>query len=378
MVMKAHSDLSLLRAIAQDRDHAAFSELFERHKVRAYNLALYILQNSALAEDAVQEAMLSIWRSSNLISEEVDAIGWILRIVVARCFDLTRCRKRRIRREQRKAGERNDSEGDMDKIENREAIAVLKSHLKVLPALECQLLACCYGAGMPHQEIAELIGIPRSTVTKKIQQALDRLRSQLTKAGIAAAAPILSADIIFEATTTGYECPPGLTERVMSSISKAGSTAAKTFTRRAAADKSNSGAVILGVAIVAAAVLAVVGGSWLNKSAPKSNSQLAAVPAIPSAAPMTATPVPEKSVSARFERTWDFNAPDATKDIKVVSGSWHWVPNGGPDGSGCMETAGENFRAELDVPTGELPLLITFSVGSWGSWATVACDRRGG
>ena len=51
----------LLTAIAQRRDRVAFTQLCERYRNHVYSHAFRILRNTALAEDAVQEAMLSIW-----------------------------------------------------------------------------------------------------------------------------------------------------------------------------------------------------------------------------------------------------------------------------------------------------------------------------
>ena len=63
-VMEEHDDISLLKAISQRRDSEAFTQLCKRHRGRAFNTAFRILRDQALAEDAVQDAMLSIWRLS--------------------------------------------------------------------------------------------------------------------------------------------------------------------------------------------------------------------------------------------------------------------------------------------------------------------------
>src|SRR5207244_1401705 len=91
-----------------------------------------------------------------------------------------------------------------------------------------------YGANMSHQTIAALFRIPRRTVTDKIQTTLDHLRGSLTKAGVAAVVPLLSKGNLFEAVTTGHECPPGMTEKILSRINSTGAQAAKALSRRAA------------------------------------------------------------------------------------------------------------------------------------------------
>jgi RNA polymerase sigma-70 factor (ECF subfamily) len=228
-VMEARDDISLLRAVAQSRDQAAFKELYERHRERAFNYAFQILQDSALAQDAVQEAMLSIWLSAKLIPPEGDAVAWILGKVSTKSQNLRCVRKRRAKREERAAMERGSSEPAVaENVERKESIAALRNQINELPELERTLVAFCYGASMTHRKIGELVGIPHQRVTEKIQQALDRLRAGLTKAGVAAVVPLVSAQNLFEAMTTGHECPPGLASAmVMSAIASSGTKAAK-------------------------------------------------------------------------------------------------------------------------------------------------------
>ncbi len=52
--MNERDDVSLLNAIARDRDEAAFAELCERYQKRAFCSSFRILCNAALTEEAVQ------------------------------------------------------------------------------------------------------------------------------------------------------------------------------------------------------------------------------------------------------------------------------------------------------------------------------------
>ena len=57
------SDEAVVALIARSED-IALAELYDRYGRAAYGLALRVLRDEALAEDAVQEAFLAIWRGS--------------------------------------------------------------------------------------------------------------------------------------------------------------------------------------------------------------------------------------------------------------------------------------------------------------------------
>ena len=285
-IMGARDDTSLLSAIAQQRDREAFSELYERYQGRAFGIALRILRDPALAEDAVQDAMFSIWRLA-IPAHIDDAQRWIFSVVTAKSFDLDRNRRRRARREECTVMEGNPEIGMSAELEGKESVSALRRQLDELPELESRLLVCSYGANMSHQKIGDMLGIPRQTVTDKIQQALGRLRANLAKAGVAAVVPLVSAENLFEAMTTGQECPPGMAARMLNRIDSAGSKAAKALSRRhrrVAVRSGGIGWIVGAVAVVAAGAALVWSASGKpapRPSVPVSRANVPLAPAIP-------------------------------------------------------------------------------------------------
>ena len=93
------SDEALLEAVAGS-DEEALGELYDRFGRVAYGLALRILRDPALAEDAVQEAFLQVWRgATGYRPERAKASTWVLTFVHRRAVDL-------VRREERRRGSR--------------------------------------------------------------------------------------------------------------------------------------------------------------------------------------------------------------------------------------------------------------------------------
>src|SRR5205823_1438870 len=92
----AHLSDEAVVALAARSDEVAFGELYDRYGRVAYGLALRVLRDEALAEDAVQEAFLAIWRgASRFIPERGKASTWILTLVHRRAVDLVRREDRR-------------------------------------------------------------------------------------------------------------------------------------------------------------------------------------------------------------------------------------------------------------------------------------------
>ena len=92
----AHLSDEAVVAMAARSDDLAFAELYDRYGRVAYRLALRVLRDEALAEDAVQDAFLAIWRgASRFIPERGRASSWILTLVHRRAVDLVRREDRR-------------------------------------------------------------------------------------------------------------------------------------------------------------------------------------------------------------------------------------------------------------------------------------------
>src|SRR2546430_6888206 len=92
------SDEAVLALVARS-DDTALAELYDRFGRVAYGLALRILRDPSLAEDAVQEAFLAVWRTADrFLAERAKASTWVLTIVHRRAVDV-RSEERRVGKE---------------------------------------------------------------------------------------------------------------------------------------------------------------------------------------------------------------------------------------------------------------------------------------
>src|SRR3954462_13031269 len=89
------SDDALLALVARSDDDA-LAELYDRYGRPAYGLALRILRDAALAQDAVQDAFLTAWRTAaGFDARRGSASTWLLTLVHRRAVDLVRREERR-------------------------------------------------------------------------------------------------------------------------------------------------------------------------------------------------------------------------------------------------------------------------------------------
>ena len=88
------SDEALLRAHTEG-DPDAFAELVRRHRDRLWAVALRTLGDREDAADAVQDALLSAYRSADRFRGDSAVTTWLHRIVVNACLDRVRRRQAR-------------------------------------------------------------------------------------------------------------------------------------------------------------------------------------------------------------------------------------------------------------------------------------------
>ena len=178
------SDEGLLSLIAGS-DEEALAELYDRFGGVAYGLALRILREDALAQDAVQEAFLAVWRTADrFLAERARASTWVLTIVHRRAVDL-------VRREELRRGEPLETAPEAAAAESVEEMAelgfqrrVVQEALRRLPPEQRQALELGYYGGLTQSQLAERLDAPLGTIKSRMFTGLARLRELLAQAGL--------------------------------------------------------------------------------------------------------------------------------------------------------------------------------------------------
>jgi RNA polymerase sigma-70 factor (ECF subfamily) len=180
------SDEELLRRVAAG-DERALGDLYDRHGRTAYSLAFRVVRDAVLAEDVVQDAFVSVWRTAAAFRcERSKPSTWILTLVHRRAVDL-------VRREQRRRAEplSGEYEGCTQGVDEDVELALERRRVQValreLPADQRRLLELAYYGGLTQSELAERLELPIGTVKSRMFAGLRRLESLLaTRDGAAA------------------------------------------------------------------------------------------------------------------------------------------------------------------------------------------------
>jgi RNA polymerase sigma-70 factor, ECF subfamily len=176
----ADEDLMLL---VQRAEAAAFEVVYDRHAGAAFSLAYRMCGVRQLAEEVVQEAFLSIWRSGARYDRRRGSVRtWILGITHHRAIDALR---RGVVQDRHRASDEGIEErleaSDRTDVEvaRREEAHEIRGALDVLPDEQRRAIELAYYGGFTQSEIAELLDVPIGTVKGRMRLGLQKMRGEL-------------------------------------------------------------------------------------------------------------------------------------------------------------------------------------------------------
>jgi RNA polymerase sigma-70 factor, ECF subfamily len=172
-----------LMQLVHDGDARAFEVIFDRHGDASFSLAYRMCGRRSTAEDIVQEAFISVWRSGARYDRARGSVrSWVLGVVHNRAIDAFRRETVRTRRdvsddgitERMAAAERTEAE-----VERRDEAHHVRSALGELPAEQRQVIELAYFGGFTHSQIAEMLKLPAGTVKGRMRLGLTKMRIAL-------------------------------------------------------------------------------------------------------------------------------------------------------------------------------------------------------
>lgn len=152
---------------AMSGDPEAFVRLMEAHRQTLYKVARGYFSDQMDIEDVLSETVLACWERLDTLRQPQYFQSWLIRILINKCNDQLRRRKRLV------------------PLESAPEPAVTLEE-EGLPALldglgrETRLILILhYSQGYKTREIAKLLGLPHGTVTSRLKRGREKLARTL-------------------------------------------------------------------------------------------------------------------------------------------------------------------------------------------------------
>ena len=174
-------DCKLLARVV-DGDDRALEQLYELHGRLALNVAFRVLRDRPLAEDAVQEGFLDLWRTAERFDPQRTSVrSWLCVLVHRRAVDL-------VRREASRRGLDERQPPHEESYTAEELIFLRYDQRRIqkvvdeLPASQRQLVELAYWGGLTQSQLATRFELPLGTVKSRMFSALNDLQVALAAA----------------------------------------------------------------------------------------------------------------------------------------------------------------------------------------------------
>lgn len=171
-------DRALLAAHV-DGDLDAFGALVLLHRDRLWAVALRTLADREEAADALQDALLSAYRSAATFRGDARVTTWLHRVVVNACLDRVR------RRQARPTVPLPERDGGADPVDRRDVLAERETAMEVeaamaaLPVDQRVAILLVDVHGLPVEQAAAVLGVPTGTVKSRCSRGRARLALSL-------------------------------------------------------------------------------------------------------------------------------------------------------------------------------------------------------
>jgi len=163
----------------------ALEVIFGRHGDAAFSLAYRMCGRRPMAEDVVQEAFMSLWRTGGSYDRTRGSVrSWVLSVVRHRAIDAFR----RERRPSRNVSDDGVAEWLVEptqtdlEVERHDEAEHVRGAVRELPSDQRRVIELAYFGGYTHTQIAELLGLPVGTVKGRMRLGLTKLRISLSSA----------------------------------------------------------------------------------------------------------------------------------------------------------------------------------------------------
>jgi len=179
--IQATADDALIERIAAGY-RRAMEVLFARHHVRVFRFVLGLVEDRTVAEDIVGDVFLDVWRHAPMFEARSAVATWLLATARYKALSALRSRTNAPFDEAAEIADAADSPEAVVHMKDRGEI--IRTCLEALSPEHREIIDLAYYHERSVDEVAEIVGVPLSTVKTRMFYARRHLGVLLSKAGI--------------------------------------------------------------------------------------------------------------------------------------------------------------------------------------------------
>lgn len=171
-----HDDL-ITKCRENDRD--AQFELYKKYYKQMYNTSLRIVNDTAEAEDIMQDSFLDAFRKIESYTGDGNFGGWLRRIVVNNSLDALKRRKPNVPLSESHTEQHDNSDTYVDNVEYR--VEEIKKTMSLLPEDYRLIISLFLFEGYDHEEISQILNISYNASRTRFSRAKQKLLAVLSE-----------------------------------------------------------------------------------------------------------------------------------------------------------------------------------------------------
>jgi RNA polymerase sigma factor (sigma-70 family) len=201
----AMHDGELLERFLATGDETAVEVLVRRYGPLVLGACRRVLHNAQAAEDAFQATFLVLVRKASALDRRRPLGNWLYTVAYRLALRARANETRRRECEAAAARKRPASDGHVATVDDR--IVALEEELQKLPERHRAPLVLCYLQGKTNEQVAEVLGCPRGSISARLAEARERLRAGLARRGYAVPASGIACLLTGIATEAAVPLP---------------------------------------------------------------------------------------------------------------------------------------------------------------------------
>lgn len=180
--MQPKEELQTLTRMLKAGDESAFERIYHLYKAPLFHFAFRYLKDKSLAEDALQDVFVKLWKASAGLDEKLTVKGFLFTCMKHHVLNLIRSEQNRIKKAALYHAEKPlSSNNTQQSMALDESISLVEKGMQTLSEGKKKICRLSIIEGYSNQEIASLLNLSEHTVRSQLSQSNKLLREYLNK-----------------------------------------------------------------------------------------------------------------------------------------------------------------------------------------------------